>query len=142
MFMNTLVGPNAGVFHASIDGTPTEVDGFTRSTSTECDITWSQWGLTRGLHTVEVVYRGASRAATSSASAGIEFSNFMYVIRKTRCMVGCLMFVLLILSITTDATNPGSEGASSSAMPMSSPQTFSGWLAIVFSPVLAALALV
>ena len=75
--MNTVAGPAAGVFHASIDGKQVEVDGFTKATTTECKITWSEWGMGSTLHTVEITYIGASRASSGGSSSGIEFSNFM-----------------------------------------------------------------
>jgi hypothetical protein len=79
IYLNCVIGPAAGVFQASIDGQAVEVDGFSKSTTTDCALSWSSWGLNRSLHTVEIEYIGASKSATSASSSSFDFSNFVYV---------------------------------------------------------------
>ena len=91
--MKTVVGPNSGVFTATVDGQSVDVDthlaapnhnGTSNPTggsvnTADCAITWSQWGLSNSRHKVTITFRGAStdQGSDVNAQASFGFAGFV-----------------------------------------------------------------
>lgn len=90
--MNTVVGPNSGVFTATVDGVSVDVDTHASAPSgnatnptgsslnaANCAVTWSQWGLENTRHKVTVTFRGAStdQDRNAGAQAAFGFAGFV-----------------------------------------------------------------
>ncbi len=80
VYLNCVTGPNSGIYSVEVDEQPASVvsvDSF--SSSSDCDLNWSSFGMESQLHTITVTYVGASKAGGSAATASFEFANFMCV---------------------------------------------------------------
>jgi len=78
VYLNCVTGPDSGIYSVEVDEEPASVvsvDSF--SSSSDCDLNWSSFGMESQLHTITVTYVGASKAGGSAATASFEFANFI-----------------------------------------------------------------
>lgn len=92
--MSTVVGPNAGVYTATIDNETVIVDAYRNTSEPACDVSWSRFGLENTTHVVTVVFKGAS---TEAGPAGA--SNASLEITRFTCVMMILLLFLFFFSV-------------------------------------------